>query len=286
MDTSYGSQKADFYQRLDVKTCERMLYSIVFNGTNCSHFESESIVNKVKEVFLINEHSELQSLKPGQMKKMVISSKEPAGKRLSDCSFTYVLITVDAGDEDLEVYRKSGVMGLRRHRLIRICDEARQHEGLFTQEDLALLLGCDVRTIRKDIAALKKEDVCVVTRGHQKDIGPTISHREKAIGLFMDGKEPLEIARHIKHSLKAVERYINIFCRAVFLYTRDFNPLQVAFALGISYKLSATCITLFKDYKKETAYQERLKEVQQQALPFFEAIESFKKTLPNTRRLK
>ena len=233
VELTYDIQKDQFYQRLSVKTCETMLNSLIFNGTNCSRFESESIVEKVKEVFLINEHSELELIKPGQMKKLVISSKEPAGKKLSDCHYTHVLITFDAGAEDLEVYKKGGVTGLRHHRLIRICDEARQQDGLFTQEDLALLFGCDARTIHKDIADLKKEGIYVATRGHQKDIGPSISHREQAIRLFMDNKEPLEIARHIKHSLKAVERYINIFCRVVFLYNRDFNPLQAAFAIGM-----------------------------------------------------
>ena len=286
MELTYDSQKDQFYQRLSVKTCETMLYSIIFNGTNCSRFESESIVEKVKEVFLINEHSELEIIKPGQMKKLVISSKEPAGKKLSDCHYIHVLITFDAGAEDLEVYKKSGAAGLRHHRLIRICDEARQQDGLFTQEDLALLFGCDARTIRKDIADLKKKGIHVATRGHQKDIGPSISHREQAIRLFMDNKEPLEIARHINHSLKAVERYINIFCRVVFLYNRNFNPLQVAFAIGISYKLSTTCITLYHEYKDKKEYHERLKEVEEQALPFFEAIDSLKKILHNARRQK
>ena len=93
MKLSYDSQKDRFYQRLSVKTCETMLYSIIFNGTNCSRFESESIVEKVKEVFLINEHSELEIIRPGQMKKLVISRKELAGKKLSDCHYVHMLIT-------------------------------------------------------------------------------------------------------------------------------------------------------------------------------------------------
>ena len=263
-----------------------MLYEIVFNGTNCSRFESERIVDKVKEVFLLNEHSELESLKPGQMKKLLISAKEPAGKKLSDCSYIYALITFDGGDEDLEVYKKDGIDALRRHRLSRVSDEANQQGGLFTQEDLAFLFGCEVRTIRRDISLLKKEGVNVPTRGRQKDIGPTITHREQAIRHFMDSKEPLEIARHIKHSLKAVERYINIFSRVVFLYTREFNPLQISFTIGISYNLSTTCIEIYKEYKNKAAYKERLQEVENRALPFFEAIDGLKKTLHNERRAR
>lgn len=284
MNNTYNTQKEKYLQRLDVKTCENMLYEIVFGGTNCSRFESERIVEKVKEVFLLNEHSELETLKPGQMKKQLISAKEPAGKKLSDCSYTYVLITFDGGDEDLEVYKKDGIDALRRHRISRVCDEGSQQGGLFTQEDLAFLFCCDVRTIRRDIAAFKKDGVNIPTRGHQKDIGPTISHREQAIRHFMDNKEPLEIARQIKHSLKAVERYINIFSRVVFLYTKEFNPLQIAFTVGISYSLSTTCVNLYKEYKTKAEYKERLIEVENRALPFFEALDVLKKTLRNERR--
>ena len=81
----------------------------------------------------------------------------------------------------------------------------------------------------------------------------------------------------IYQRLMLVERYINIFCRVVFLYNRDFNPLQVAFAIGISYKLSTACITLYYEYKDKKEYHERLKEVKEQALPFFEAIDRLKK---------
>jgi hypothetical protein len=284
MNNNYVTQKEKYLQRIDVKTCENMLYEIVFNGTNCSRFESERIVDKVREVFLLNEHSEVGGLKPGQMKKLVINSKEPAGKKLTDCSFTHVLITFDGGEEDTEVYKEKGIDALRRHRILRICDEARQQGGLFTQEDLALLFGCDVRTIRRDISNFKKDGVHVPTRGHQKDIGPTLSHREQAIRHFMDNKEPLEVARQIKHSLKAVERYINIFCRVVFLYTKKFNPLQISFTIGISYQLTKTCIQLYNEYRNKAEYKDRLLEVENRALPFFEAIDSLKKTLPSERR--
>ncbi len=286
MNNSYDTQKEKYLQRLDVKTCENMLYKIVFGGTNCSRFESEQIVEKVKEVFLLNEHSDLEMLKPGRMKKLLISSKESAGKKLKECSYTYALITFDGGEEDVEVYKKDVMDALRRHRISRVCDEAMQQKGLFKQEDLAFLFCCDVRTIRRDIAYFKKDGFNIPTRGQQKDIGPTISHREQAIRHFMDSKEPLEIARQIKHTLKAVERYVNIFSRVVFLYTKKFNPLQISFTVGISYSLSITCINLYKEYKNKAEYKERLIEVENRVLPFFEAIDSLKKTLRNERRTK
>jgi DeoR/GlpR family transcriptional regulator of sugar metabolism len=40
---------------------------------------------------------------------------------------------------------------LRRHRLGRLCEEACDQGGLLTQEDLAQILSCDSRTVRRDI---------------------------------------------------------------------------------------------------------------------------------------
>ena len=60
---------------------------------------------------------------------------------------------------------------------MRISAEAREQGGLLTQEDLAKILMCDVRTIRRDIADLRKTDIVVPTRGTIKDIGPGVSHR-------------------------------------------------------------------------------------------------------------
>ena len=62
--------------------------------------------------------------------------------------------------------------------------------------------GTDVRTIRRDIKDLRERGIVVPTRGQQKDIGPGVTHREIAIKMFIEHKEPLEIARSIMHSIR------------------------------------------------------------------------------------
>ena len=44
----------------------------------------------------------------GQMKVLVVASREPAGKPLSQCRIVPVTVTLDAGEEDLEVLREGG----------------------------------------------------------------------------------------------------------------------------------------------------------------------------------
>jgi len=54
-----------------------------------------------------------------------------------------------------------------------------------------------VRTIRRDIESLRQKEIIVATRGQVRDIGPGVTHRGIAVRLWLEGKEPVEIARHI-----------------------------------------------------------------------------------------
>ncbi|MBU1299071.1 MAG: DUF1670 domain-containing protein [Bacteroidetes bacterium] len=47
-----------------------------------------------------------------------------------------VLLTLDAGEEDLRLKEQKGVAALRQHRIERLCHEAYQQGGLLTVEDL------------------------------------------------------------------------------------------------------------------------------------------------------
>ena len=51
MIQTYAHQKELHENRLDLKTIEGMFTNLITDGTNCSPFESEIIVEKAKEVF-------------------------------------------------------------------------------------------------------------------------------------------------------------------------------------------------------------------------------------------
>jgi hypothetical protein len=54
----------------------------------------------------------------GQMKVLVVASREPAGKPLSQCRIVPVTVTLDAGEEDLEVLGEGGTPSrLRRSKI-------------------------------------------------------------------------------------------------------------------------------------------------------------------------
>jgi hypothetical protein len=177
---------------------------------------------------------------------------------LKDCPMTCVTLNlIDSGDDQIADADK-----LRRHRLGRLCEEARDQGGLLTQEDLAQLLCCHVRTIRRDIAALKKLGIHVPTRGQQKDIGPTLTHKGVAIRHWLEGKEPQEVARAINHSLRAVERYLQHFARTVYCIGKGFSPLQTAFTLGISNAGVHNYLEIYAEFKSNEGFKLRVAELQ------------------------
>ena len=205
MIQTYAHQKQLHEARLDIKSLECLFSNLITEGTNCSPFESEIIVDKAKEIFAIGEHAEGNILQPGQMIWTAIDINEPPGKPLKHCKLRRITLTYINPKEDTEVRREYGTAAKRRQQILRMSVEAKDQQALLTQEDLAEILGSDVRTIRRDIHELNQQQICVPTRGQQKDIGPGVTHRVKAVLQFLQDKEPLEIARSIKHSLTAVE---------------------------------------------------------------------------------
>ena len=218
MMPTYAHQKQLQEARLDMKTLERLFANLITDGTNCSPFESDIIVEKAKEVFAIGDHAEGNVLHPGQMVWTAIDIAEPPGKPLKQCQLKRIVIThINATEdaevrkaygrrarfdlpikfgggymfsEDAEVRRSYGPSAKRRQQILRMSVEAKDQGALLTQEDLAVILDTDVRTIRRDIQQLRNQNIFVPTRGQQKDIGPGVTHRVQAINMFLAEKEP------------------------------------------------------------------------------------------------
>ncbi|MGI9648719.1 MAG: BTAD domain-containing putative transcriptional regulator [Acidimicrobiia bacterium] len=93
----------------------------------------------------------------------------PTGRTLRDDDLVDVAWTVaDPTDETIG----SGAE-LRRHRLRRLLDEARAHHAAPTISDLADALDASVRTIRRDLQALRQAGVSVETRGTRQSQAST-----------------------------------------------------------------------------------------------------------------
>lgn len=247
---------AEQARRLAAKTQDQRMINEVVGGTGMSPWEAQIVVDVVREVYFDTPGN--SPLRHGQILYTCVKIEAGAGVVLKDCPMTSVALSlIDSTDKDVPQADK-----LRQYRIGRLCEEAREQGGLLTQEDLSQLLCCDVRTVRRDISTLKKLDIHIPTRGQQKDIGPTLTHKGVAIRLWLEGKEPQEVARHINHSLRAVERYLNHFARAIYCTGRGFGVLQTAFTLGVSLASVHAYLDIHHEHKHSEGVRLRLAELE------------------------
>lgn len=255
---SYSDQE----RRLQIKNINQQMKNLAIRGAGISPWEAEILVEMIEETYF----SELQmkELKPGQVKFQCVSNSEGPGKALKDCQMVSVALTLfdekDKGDFSTE-NNKDRSIELRWRRLCRITEEAREQGGYLTQEDIAELLMCDVRTVRRDVQYLKDLGIILPTRGQQKDIGPGVTHRAIAIRLWLEGKEPVAVAQHIKHSITAVESYLQKFKRVAFLKRKKFDEFEIALTVGISVSAAKGFSQLYQEYKNKPFFKQRLEEI-------------------------
>ena len=237
------------WDRLKQKQLDTQFINALIQGMNCSMFEAKAIMNAVYEVY----HpffDNTASMKPGQILFEVVSVENGPQRKLTDCKMISVVLTLDAGDEDLEVKRQQGVIGLRRHRLQRIANEAFQQGGVLTVEDIAnRLLNCGERTLCRDIKALKEEGIVLPLRSVIKDMGRSITHRSLIIKEWLQGKEYSEIARRTNHSIEAVSNYVDKFKRVVCLAKDNHEITTIAFLVKLSPRLTEEFYRLFLETK-------------------------------------
>jgi len=145
-----------------------------------------------------------------------------------------------------------GSPALRQSRLSRLCNEAWRQGATLSHEDLSLLLGVEVSTIRRMALACAVESGSrPPTRGLIADIGPTVTHKEQVIRLFFRGLMPGQIASRTGHSLGSVERYLVDFARVAELSRRGASEATTARVTGLSLGLVDRYRILLAEYSRQ-----------------------------------
>ena len=246
------------WDRLKQKQLDTQFINSLIQGMNCSQFEAKAILNAVYETyqpFFDNSGA----MKPGQILFEVVSIENGAQKKLSECKMVSVVLTLDAGEDDLTVKERTGVQCLRRHRLARVVKEAFQQGGLLTIEDIAnRLLNCGERTLCRDIKALKEQGVVLPLRSTIRDMGKSVTHRALIVKQWLSGKEYSEIARSTHHSIEAVSNYVDKFKRVVCLAKNNYEIKTIAFLVKLSPSLTQEYYEL---YRKNDAVPHRQEEL-------------------------
>jgi len=237
------------WERLSAKQLDQMFKQRITDGLNCSPFEAEAILQNVRDTYSAFFQC-APGLQPGQLALQVVSIEAPPGPRLTHCPQILVTITWEDPATDLATRKKGVVVGLRRHRLVRVCHEAFQQGGLLTLEDLAYrLFNCGQRTLCRDLHALRQVGISPPLRSTVKDIGRTLSHRGRVIELWLDGKEYSQIAKTAFHCISSVRNYVEKFKRVALLQAEGFDLQSVAFLARLSQPLAQQYLALLKDKK-------------------------------------
>ncbi len=222
------------WDRLAQKQLDQQFMNEIIHGLQCSPFEAKAMLEAVYQVY--GPYFETSGhLKPGQILFQVISIDEGPSARLANSKQVTVTLTLDAGEEDLQIRKKHGVVGLRQHRLERVCTEAFQQGGLLTIEDLAYrLFNCGQRTLCRDLEQLRAQAIILPLRSTIKDMGRSLSHRAMIVEQWLQGKEYSEISRNTHHSVAAVKNYIQKFKRVIGLAEQGFDVHTISFLVKLS----------------------------------------------------
>lgn len=246
-----------FLDRRQIKSSEGELLWELENSYSLSPKLSSSIMMTAKEC-LLQEYN----LKEGQIEVTVIGIEERSGKVIEKMEKKKVRLTIDNGVEDIEILETYGRIILRQIKIERITDEAIEQGGVLSQEDLSKYLNCTVRTIQRDIKAIKKKGIEVVTRGYLHNIGRGQTHKVKIIGMYLDGKTYSEIKLSARHSSGAIKRYLESFTKVLIAQSKGiYERKDISAVTGISEGLVKQYLELIRQSKKDKTRKENLKDL-------------------------
>ena len=228
------NKKKETLGRLNSKTLDARFLNEIQNGLNCSPFESEAVLDLVKEVYFPFLDEQCVKAPPGKVTLIAVSADEPAGKPVVDCEKQSVCLTIHRGPEDDRILQEHGAAGFRQARILDLCQEALSQGALLTREDLAYrVFFVSTRTITRDLNVLREANpgVMIPLRSTIHDIGPVLTHRTRIVRLALEGKTMTQICQIMKHSPQAVNNYLATFTRCVHLKNKNMQVGQIAFLL-------------------------------------------------------
>lgn len=239
-------------RRLQSKTVRQSIITSIAKDFNLTRILAEAYFNQISDYFV--RHAEL-SLSTGQLQYLAVEENEPAGKPIALCRKVPVRLTIHNADEDLAVYKKSGLRSLREHKITRVTNEAIDQGGVLSYEDIAFVLTCSVVTIKRDMSRLRRSGIILPSRGWRQQMGRGQSHKTQILDLYLRGYQFTDIEHKTHHSESAVKRYIQDFARVVLLHLKRFSVDQIRISTGFSHRLIGEYLKLYKQHAKSRELQ-------------------------------
>lgn len=228
--------------RQQAKTREQRFLNLMQQEFNYPPKIAQAILMEAQDCLL----GQPLSLKPGQMRVILLTRTAPHGRALQQTPTQEVTWTVDAGKKDQEVKEQHGAAALRQTRIQRLLGEAIEQGAVASQEDLAQALQVSVRTIKRDCAQLYKQGISLPTRGNLQSIGPGQTHKAQIVRRWLLGETFDQVAYHTRHSLTCVKRYIQTFARVLQLHQKAFSVSEISLALQVGIPLVNEYLTVYE----------------------------------------
>ena len=165
---------------------------------------------------------------PNQITWTVVVADEPAGKPIKHCDMKEVYLSVNHRD-DANIMHQHGTVALRMARILRMTWEAYEQGGLLSYEDLSVIMGVDMSTIKNRVKGLTKQGFDVPTRGKMKDMGREPSHKVQICRMLCRGYTYTEISASTGHHESSIERYAIDFGKIIALRDRgaSFTDIRI-----------------------------------------------------------
>jgi biotin operon repressor len=232
----------DQFLRQQAKTREQRFLNLMEQEFHYPPKIAQAILAEVQDCLL----GTPVSLKPGQMRVVLLARNAPHGRSLTQTATQEVTWTVNAGQEDREVEQQHGPAALRQVRIQRLLSEAVEQGAVATQEDLAQALQVSARTIKRDCAALQQQGVSLPTRGNLRGIGRGQTHKAQIVRRWLLGETYDQIAYQTRHSVSCIKRYIQTFVRTVQLTQKAFTTGEISLALQIGRPLVEEYLAVYQ----------------------------------------
>lgn len=250
------------WRRAADRNLDAQFVNAIMTGMNCSPFEAEAIRDAVHTVYGPLMES-ADAVKPGQLRVSVVDAGVAPNIPLARARQCLVVLTLDAGGPDRRVRQEHGVVALRRHRFLRICEEAFQQGGLLTLEAISDLFNCAVRTLVSDLAAVRATGITPPLRSTVKDMGRAVTHRRQIVEQWLAGAEYCAIARSSCHSVASVANYVEKFKRCAALLGSGFDLETTAVIARMSPSLARSFAQLVAEARPVAHRREELEALAQ-----------------------
>jgi hypothetical protein len=236
-------------KRLQTKSVQQSIITSLAKDFNLTPILAEAYFSQISNYFL--QHAEVE-LTAGQIHYLAIDENEPAGKPLSLCKKVSVKLSLHLPEEDMPVYKKSGLRALRQHKIVRLTNQTIDQGGVLSYEDIAFILTCSVVTIKRDMSQMRRAGIILPSRGWRHEMGRGQTHKTQILDLYLSGYQFTDIERRTKHSETAIKRYIQDFSRVVLLHTKKFSLDEIRVSTNFSHHLIGEYLKLFTKHKKSS----------------------------------